>query len=118
MSVKAVRGAVQVQNSAVSIRDGVLLLMETLAQKNGIRGEDIVSVVFSQTRDLTAANPATALRSAGYGGVPLFCTQEPDYEGSFPGILRVLVTFNTDRAAVDPVYLNGAERLRSDLFRS
>ncbi len=118
MRVKAVRGAIQVENSAESIRDGVLLLVDAVVTRNEIHEEDIVSIVFSQTKDLTASNPATALRSAGFATVPLFCTQEPDYAGSVPGILRVLMTFNTDRASVEPVYLNGAERLRSDLFRS
>ena len=118
MRVRAVRGAVQVENSAESIRDGVILLLDAIVKRNEIHEGDIVSVVFSQTKDLTAANPATALRSAGYAGVPLFCTQEPDYAGSVPGILRVLITFGTERATVEPVYLNGAERLRSDLFRS
>ena len=116
--VKAVRGAVQVDNSAESIRNGVRLLMDAIVKRNEIHEGDIVSIVFSQTKDITAANPATALRSGGFAGVPLFCTQEPDYEGSVPGILRVLITFSTERAAVEPVYLNGAERLRSDLFRS
>lgn len=100
------------------MREGVVQLLEALRDRNGMAIGDIISIIFSQTRDLTAANPATSLRSAGYGSVPLFCTQEPDYEGSTPSLVRVLITFNTERAQVEPVYRNGAELLRPDLFRS
>ncbi len=113
--VKAVRGAIQVENDPQSMGSAVGELMGELARRNGIAERDIISIVFSQTPDLNAANPATSLRRFGFSSVPLFCTQEPAYSGSLPGILRVLVTFNTDRDEVSPVYLNGAERLRSDL---
>lgn len=115
MAVKAVRGAIRVENDPLAIQEAVGLLMRELSARNSFLESDIISIVFSQTEDITAANPATALRRSGFAAVPLFCTQEPRYAGSVPGILRVLVTFNTDRDGVIPAYLNGAERLRSDL---
>lgn len=117
MSVRSVRGAIQVrENSSSAIIDGVLRLVGEVLSRNGLDEDDLIHVVFSQTRDLTAKNPATALRESAYGGVPLFCTQEPDYEGSHPRMLRVLVMFNSsDDQKPIPVYLDGAEKLRPDL---
>ena len=73
--------------------------------------------MFSQTKDVTSENPARALRIDGYDSIALFCTQEPDYEGSLPMTVRALITFNTrEKLSLFPVYLNGAEKLRRDLF--
>lgn len=115
--VVAVRGATQVEeNSRKSVSSRVIELVEQLVEQNGVTEDLIVSVVFSQTRDITAQNPAAALRTVGYANVPLFCTQEPEYDGSLPRMIRVLMTFRSDSSEPVPVYLNGAERLRSDLF--
>jgi chorismate mutase len=118
--VRAVRGAIGIDaNEGELIRRGVVELVEAIEEKNRIVTDSYVSIVFSQTHDLTALNPATALRSRGYESVPLFCTQEPDYHGSVPRIIRVLVTwYAPDGFMPVPVYLNGAERLRSDLFEA
>ena len=93
----------------------VLRLMRSLEERYGFRESDVVSVIFSQTRDVVSGNPAAAVRSVGYGKVPLFCTQEPEYAGSLPRVIRALVTFSTDRERTTPVYLDGAEQLRPDL---
>ncbi len=116
--VKAVRGAVMVENTETSIRRWVTRLLSGIVETNDLAEPDIISVIFSQTIDIDALNPATALRSIGFSSVPLFCTQEPRIVGAPTGLVRVLVTCNTDREQLDPVYLNGAERLRKDLFGS
>ena len=118
--IRSVRGAVKIeQNNPDSIRESVTTLMRRVLEENRIEKETVINIVFSQTEDLTALNPASALRSDGYDAVPLFCTQEPKYEGSMPRVIRVLVTFETDtNIPAVPVYLNGAETLRSDLFDS
>lgn len=116
--VKAVRGAVMVENTETSIRQWVTRLLSGIVGTNALAESDIVSIIFSQTTDIDALNPATALRSAGFSSVPLFCTQEPRITGAPTGLVRVLVTCNTDREQLVPVYLNGAEVLRRDLFGS
>ncbi len=117
--VMAVRGAIKVaDNSRDSIKESVKKLIESLAHENAFVEDDVVSMIFSLTKDVTALNPATALRETGFAGAPLFCSQEPEYAGSVPGILRVLVTLDIDqRRKAVPVYLDGAEALRSDLFQ-
>ena len=115
--VRAVRGATQVSdNESESIRSSVIELVETLLEKNHLERSHIISILFSQTRDVTSLNPATALRSVGYAEVPLFCTQEPEYDAGEPRMIRVLLTFSTNGPdEIVPVYLNGAASLRSDL---
>lgn len=86
-----------------------------ILERNSIQEDDIVSVIFSVTNDLSALNPATALRNAGYGKtVSLFSTAEPFIEGYLPAVMRVLVTYYGSAKPVS-VYLNGAELLRPDL---
>jgi chorismate mutase len=114
---RAVRGAIQVAENATAAieRAGTRLVTELLRQ-NGIAEDHIVSIIFSMTEDLTAANPATGLRRTGFAGTPLFCAQEARVDGALPRVIRALVTFEPveDRRPV-PVYLDGAEGLRPDL---
>ncbi len=115
--VSAVRGAIAVRaNERHAIHAAAVKLAHEIMRRNRIELTDIVSVICSLTVDLTAGNPATALRLDRYGEVPLFCVQEAAVEGGLPRIVRLLVTYRT-RAGTrpQPVYLDGAERLRSDL---
>lgn len=116
--VRAVRGATFIdENSFESIGQGVRSLVTALVANNRISEDQIVSILFSQTKDLTNANPAGALRELGYATVPLFCTQEPEYPNAHPRVVRVLVTYNDEHnRRPQPVYLNGAEKLRQDIF--
>ncbi len=114
---KAVRGAIQVdENSAPQIEKASVRLIDEMRQANAIAENFIVSIIFSLTPDLTAANPATALRRRGYGETPLFCTQEAQVDGGMPRVIRALLTFESlERRKIVPVYLDGAEALRPDL---
>ena len=118
MTVRAVRGAVQVpENSAAAIRAAAVRLTSELLARNAVALERVISLVFSLTRDLTRASPAEAARSLGLSGVPLFCLQEAEVEGSMPRVLRALLTFEAQGPGRPvPVYLDGAESLRPDLF--
>ena len=114
---KAVRGAIQIaENTSAAIeRAGTRLVTEVLLA-NGIAENHIVSIVFSMTEDLTAANPATGLRRTGFASTPLFCTQEARIDGALPRVIRALVTFESlERRTAVPIYLDGAEALRPDL---
>lgn len=115
--VKAVRGAISVEkNNKDSITTAVEELFNELIAKNDLLNLNIVSIVFSVTKDLTACNPATALRKFGFNSTPLFCAAEPYVKGGLKKIIRVLITFNCDESFVaTPVYLKNATKLRPDL---
>lgn len=113
----AVRGAVCCKNTTESIDNLVPLLYAQLLQKNSIEEDSIVSIMFSVTNDLTEQNPATALRKKNYAlSVPLFTSLEPSIKDALPFVIRVLITFY-GYTKPEPVYCNGAEILRPDLFK-
>lgn len=115
--VAAVRGAIRVHdNEKAAIHEAAVRLADEMVARNGIEIDRMVSILCSLTEDLTVANPATALRLDRFGEVPLFCLQEAAVEGQMAGLVRMLITYNTTRPGrPQPVYLNGAERLRPDL---
>ena len=114
---RAVRGAIQVsENAAAAIERAGTRLVTELLRQNAVAEDHIVSILFSMTEDLTAANPATGLRRTGFASTPLFCTQEARVQGALPRIIRALLTFEAPEGRRPvPVYLDGAEGLRPDL---
>ena len=118
MAVRAVRGATQVDSDD---RDVVLAgageLLSTVLDRNAIAHEDLISVIFTATPDLTSEFPAYAARQLGLTDVPLLCATEIDVPGAMPRVLRLLAHFETDkpRSAIRHVYLHGAAHLRTDL---
>ena len=118
-----IRGATGCENTKESIAKNVLEMCSEIFSENKISAKNIVSIQFTSTKDLTAMNPAAALRRGGDCGidvstVPLFCSQEPEIDGSPEKMIRVLITaylpFGTD---VKPVYINGGEKLRPDFAK-
>ena len=91
-------------------------MYDELLLKNNLIERDLVSVVFSVTRDLDAKNPAAALRHEGRAGeAALFVTQEAHFPGSLERVIRVLIHCYLDKGWKPVhVYRNGAEVLRPD----
>ncbi len=114
----AFRGEVCVENTAESITENVCLMCRELFSRNSIKADDIVSLQFTITNDITKLNPATALRKGDCGldvaAVPLFCSQEAYIEGEMPLVVRALLTAYSDVEEKQNIYLNGAEKLRPD----
>lgn len=121
MRLYGIRGATGAENTKESIISNVQQMCSAIFLKNKLRENDIVSIQFTITKDLTAMNPAAALRKGGDCGidvskVPLFCSAEPEIDGSPEKMIRVLVTSYTDEnAEIHHVYINGGEKLRPDL---
>jgi chorismate mutase len=116
--VRAVRGATRVD---VDDREVVLAatreLVADLMDRNELKPQDVVSIVFTATRDLTAVAPALAARQLGLHDAALICAQEMWVEGSMPRVVRLLAHVETDRPreAVVNVYLRGTEVLRGEV---
>jgi chorismate mutase len=92
-------------------------LLQLLVKANGLHPEDVTSVIFTVTPDLTAAFPARAAREMGWTDVPLLCAQEIPVPGDIPRCIRVLILWNTEKeqSEINHVYIKGARGLRSDL---
>ncbi len=115
--VYAFRGATCTENTQDDIILNTRLLYEQLIRENSLQEEDLISIQFTTTQDLTAINPAKALRSAGYAAsTALFCSLEPVFEESISSVIRCMITAYSEHKPKS-VYLNGAEILRPDLVR-
>lgn len=117
-TLRALRGAISVDaDTADAIIQATRELLLALLSRNDATAEDLVSLVFTATPDLTAAFPATAARDLGMDDVPLLCATEIAVPGATPRIVRVLAHLYTDRdrSGLTHVYLREAAGLRSDL---
>ncbi len=92
-------------------------LLSAVLERNALSPDDLISVVFTATPDLTSEFPAYAARQMGITDVPLLCATEIAVPGSMPRVLRLLAHVETDlaRSDVRHVYLRGAAALRTDL---
>jgi chorismate mutase len=114
----ALRGAITcTENSQVEIEAKTQRLVKELLARNEVEHDDLVSVIFTMTDDLSAEFPATAARGVGLGDIPLLCARELDIDHGMPMCIRILVHCYTDRRRdeLHHVYLEGARALRDDL---
>jgi len=116
--LQALRGAITCsENSQSEIEEKTQRLIKELLARNDLAHDDIVSVIFTMTDDLTAEFPATAARAVGLGDIPLLCARELGIEHGMPMCIRMLVHCYSDRPRdeLHHVYLEGARALRDDL---
>ncbi len=119
MPIRGIRGAITVTaDQADLILSATRELLEAILSANpGMQPEDVASVIFTVTADLSATFPAQAARDMGWSQVPMLCAREIPVPGSLPRVIRVLVHWNTDRhqREINHIYLREAVRLRPDL---
>lgn len=117
MVCRGVRGAT---TAAEDTREAILAatreLLMGIILLNGIRPEDVASVILTTTADLTAEYPAVAARQLGWHDVPLLCAHEMNVPGGLPRCIRILVNWNTTCSQQDirHVYIREAITLRPD----
>lgn len=117
MRCRGIRGATTVErNTAEDIFEATQELLAALVEANEIDVEDVASVIFTTSPDLNATFPAVAARDFGWGAIALICTHEMSVPGALDRVIRVLVHFNTEKAARDirHVYLRRAVQLRPE----
>lgn len=118
MTVRGIRGATcLVADDADEMREAVVELLGDMLARNGIGTDELISIIFTASPDLTSAFPAAAARTLGIGDVPLLCAVEIDVPGALQRVVRVLAHAEVDRPRreIQHVYLRGAEVLRQDL---
>ena len=87
MTVRALRGAIQADaDDRESILAATTELVTELMTRNSLVTDDVISVLFTTTPDLTAEFPAVAARRAGFGDVPLLCASEVAVPGALPRV--------------------------------
>lgn len=117
----AVRGATTVtDNSVQAVELALNHLLQALINENLVAGkpltpQDMVSVFFTVTPDITAISVAKVARiSMGWHEVAMMCAQEPEVTGLPRLCVRVMIQYFGTQAP-KPVYLEGAKVLRPDL---
>jgi chorismate mutase len=118
VGVLALRGAITVDDdSKAEVDTKTKRLVQEMLDRNGVAHDDLISIIFTATDDITAEFPATAARSLGLGDIPLICARELGIVHGKPLCIRVLMHFNGEgtRDALHHVYLEGARSLRDDL---
>jgi chorismate mutase len=116
--LRALRGATTASaNTAAAIAEAVAELLDALVQRNGLEGQQVLSVTFSVTADLDACFPAAiARRRAGWDGVALLDCQQMAVDGDLPRCIRLLAhAWLAPERSVCHAYLRDASRLRPDL---
>ncbi|MGH2521141.1 MAG: chorismate mutase [Anaerolineales bacterium] len=117
MPIRGIRGAtIAPANTPDAIRCATRELLSALASANQLDPADIASVIFTATPDLTAEAPARAARELGWDEVALLCMSEMPTADGLPRCIRVLIHWNTEKAAAEVrhVYLHDAAQLRPD----
>ncbi len=77
MRLLALRGATTIdEDTKAEIDAKTQALVVEMLERNSIDHDDLVSIIFTATDDLTAEFPATAARALGLGDVPLLCARE------------------------------------------
>lgn len=118
MAVRAVRGATQIgADDRDQILEATTELVSEVMARNELSTDDVISVIFTVTPDLTAEFPALAARKLGFHEVPLLCATEIGVPGALPRVIRLMAHIETarPRSAVQHVYLRGATALRLDI---
>jgi chorismate mutase len=118
MRIRGIRGAIQLdQDTPDEMVSAVSELLSQMLAANQLKNEDLISIIFTATPDLTSEFPAVAARKIGLGNVPLLCSVEVNVPQSLPRVVRILLHAQLDRqlSEVRHIYLRGATVLRKDL---
>ena len=114
---RGIRGATTVtENTSEAILEATREMLFIMIRANEIDPEDIASVYFTTTVDLTATYPALAARQLGWYDAALLCGHEMQVPNGLARCIRVLVHWNTSKRnkEIIHVYLREAKSLRPD----
>ena len=113
----AIRGATTSKgNTNVFIKEAVIELIQELISLNNLDEEDIISITFTVTNDLTSCFPAAIARKYfNLNSVAFLDCQQMFVPNDIDFCIRLLALVNleTNREPLHP-YLNGSSKLRPD----
>lgn len=121
MTIFAIRGATTIKtNTKDEILEASKELLESIIDANNIVQDEIISIIFTATKDVTKAYPAIAARELGITQAALMCVQEMVVEESLPMCIRVMMQvqrpgIHKNKHPTHHIYLRNAKKLRPDL---
>jgi monofunctional chorismate mutase len=116
----AIRGAITVnENTKSDILESTKILLMSIIEENDLTNDDIISIYFTATKDLTKLYPAVAAREIGLTDCSLLCGQEMYVEDSLKMCIRALLHVASKCCQKDAkhVYLREAKSLRPDIIK-
>lgn len=119
MKTLAIRGATTVEkNEKLCILNETKILIQKIIDINNLKEDNIVSIIFTMTRDLDEVYASVAVRELlALNDIPLLNFEEKYIKNSLGKCIRVLMHINTDieKDEIVHIYLNDAKQLRTDL---
>lgn len=118
MAVRALRGATTVDHDdADEVKKRAGELLEGLLDRNDLHADDLISIFFTTTNDISSVAPAAGIRALGFTDVPLLCVGEMPTDGGLERCIRLMAHVETDRprSSMRHLFLRGAVVLRPDL---
>ncbi|HEY9872480.1 MAG TPA: chorismate mutase [Candidatus Obscuribacterales bacterium] len=116
--VRAIRGATTAsENTEEAIREAVAELLDELEARNRLDPNEIISAIFTTTRDLDAIFPAKIARERPHwDNVALLDVQQMYVKGDLERCIRFLIQINlpASQAEIHHPYLRQAQNLRPD----
>ena len=117
LKLTALRGATTTNgDTEFFIKDAVIELIQELISRNGLNQENIISITFSVTKDLTSCFPASIARKYfNFDKVALLDCQQMFVPNDINFCIRILalVYLESDKESVHP-YLRESAKLRPD----
>ena len=117
LKLTAIRGATTSEgNSDAFIKKAVIELIQELISLNNLEQENIISITFTVTKDLTSCFPAAiARRYFNFDSVAFLDCQQMFVPNDINFCIRLLalVYLESDKQSVHP-YLNESAKLRPD----
>ena len=115
--IRFIRGATTASgNSVMEIEDAVVELINELISRNNLTNTNLLSIIFTSTKDLDACFPASIARKCnGLDSVAFLDCQQMNVSNDVDFCIRIMaqVLLNPNYPAKHP-YLRGAAKLRTD----
>lgn len=110
MSIRTIKGETIVKsNTKEDIWQAARFLVTEMCSKNKIQREDLCSIIFSCTKDLTAARPSEGVANLPFftkNPVPMLDVQEMDFEGGLPMCIKIFLNVNIDKDLKEIIHVN------------
>ena len=117
LKLSAIRGATTSKGDTdIFIKEAVIELIDELINRNNLKQENIISITFTVTRDLTSCFPASIARKHfNFNEVALLDCQQMFVPNDIKFCIRLLalVYLESSKQSIHP-YLNESAKLRPD----
>ncbi len=110
MAIRTIKGQTTVNsNTKEDIWQAARFLITEMGSKNKIQRENLCSIIFSCTKDLTAVRPSEGVETLPFftkNPVPMLEVQQMEIEGGLPMCIRVFLNVDIDKELNEIIHVN------------